>query len=138
MARNYIPSWDRIGISKDRYVELLRFCRQYRQWELEAESMLGVRGKALDGMPHGNGLGDPVAAAAGRRERLLRKMQLVEDCAMRVGGGKWFIALIHNVCDKMSYYEINPDMMPSLHKQDFYKARKEFFILLNEAVDERW
>ena len=136
MARNYVPCWDKIGISKERYLELLYFCRQYPQWKHEAASMLGIRGKGLDGMPHGTGVGDPVAAQAERRERLLRKIGIVDMCARSVCNGEWFAALICNVCEGKPYRMIDSILMPTSHNAVFFQARREFFVALNDAMDE--
>lgn len=129
--RNYVPCWDKIGISRDRYLELLRFCRQYDEWKLRADSMIGIHGQSLDGQPHGNGMGDPVAAAAERRCTLLAKIEMVESCAESVGEGAWKNAIIENVCHKIPYSHIPAHLMPTSHAPDFYSARKEFFILLD-------
>lgn len=62
--RHYIPNWEAIGIKRERYLELLHFCRQYPDWRTEAASLLGVHGQSLTGMPHGTSVGDPVAAGS--------------------------------------------------------------------------
>lgn len=130
--RNYVPCWDKIGISRDRYLELLRFCRQYDEWKLRADSMIGIHGQSLDGQPHGNGMGDPVAAAAERRYTLLGKMALVEECAAGVSGGQWATALIMNICRGIPYAKIPAVVLPSSYRAAFFHARKEFFVLLDE------
>lgn len=129
--RRYIPCWESIGIKKDRYLELLHFCRQYPEWKSEAASLIGIRGKALDGMPHGAGVGDPVASAAERREKLMKKVDMVELCAMQVEEGAWFAALIQNVCMGRGYDVLDPTLMPTSKRQAFFHARKEFFSLLD-------
>jgi hypothetical protein len=69
--RIYVPgTWE---ISKERYLELRAFCRQYPQWKVEAASMLGVSGAGLDDMPHGTDTGDPTGRTVERREKLLKK-----------------------------------------------------------------
>ena len=72
----YLPCWKQIGISADRYRELLHFCRQYPEWKTEANSLLGIRAIKMDGLPHGNGVSDPVAMAAEKRERLMSKIEM--------------------------------------------------------------
>ena len=49
----YLPCWKQIGISQDRYQELLHFCRQYPEWKMEANSLIGIRAIKADGLPHG-------------------------------------------------------------------------------------
>lgn len=131
--RHYIPSWDAIGIKKERYLELLHFCRQYPDWKTEAASLLGVHGQALDGMPHGSNVGDPVAAVTARRENLLRKIALIDECAVAVEGGRWYAALIQNVCLNRPYSELveTAIVLPNSNRNSFFSARKTFFLLLN-------
>ena len=86
----YVPCWKQIGISKDRYIELLHFCRQYPEWKIEANSLLGIRGMKMDGQPKGTSKTDPVATAAERRESLTRKIDLVDECAKKIKDGEWY------------------------------------------------
>lgn len=129
--RHYIPSWESIGITKERYLELLHFCRQYPDWKTEAASLLGVHGQQLTGMPHGSGVGDPVAAMAARREDLLAKIRIVDDCAANVEGGRWYTALIQNVCLNRPYSALNVTALPNSNRNSFFNARKAFFIALD-------
>ena len=99
----YLPCWKQIGISQDRYRELLHFCRQYPEWKTEANSLLGIRAIKADGLPHGNGKSDPVAAAAERREKLIEKIAIVDECALAVDGGIWYASIIQNVCIGKAY-----------------------------------
>lgn len=130
--RNYIPAWEKIGISKERYLELLHFCRQYDQWKHDAASLLGIRGVAMDGLPHGSGVGDPVYAAAEKRNVIINRIDIVERCALGVDGGIWFNALIENVCRAKPHAVIDQAIMPTANRASFFQARKKFFILLNE------
>lgn len=134
--RNYIPCWDKIGITKARYMELLYFCRQYPEWLSDERSMLGIQGHAMDGQPHGTLTGDPVFNLVVKRERILRKIELVEGCAKRVEGGLWFAALIKNVCGGCPHAKIKQDIMPTANRNAFYQARKEFFLLLDAETNK--
>lgn len=128
----YLPCWQQIGISKDRYQELLHYCRQYPEWKTEANSLLGIKAVKMDGQPHGNGKSDPVAMAAERRDRLLNKIQLVDDCAREIGGGEWYAAIIQNVCIGRPYEQMDRALMPTSEKNAFFKIRRMFFDLLNK------
>ena len=129
--RNYVPRWE--GISYNRYRELQHFCRQYREWKKEARSLLGLHGQGVNGMPHGTGISDPTARAAEKREHLLKKIAMVEQCLKSISGGVWYAALIQNVCDGKPYAKIRQDIMPTSNRGAFFKARREFFIALDEA-----
>ena len=128
----YLPCWKQIGISPSRYSELLHFCRQYPEWKKEASSLLGIRAVKADGLPHGNGKSDPVAAAAEKREKLLEKIAIVDECAKAVDGGDWYASIIQNVCIAKSYEQMDRALMPTSNKNAYFKKRAEFFKLLDE------
>ena len=130
----YIPCWKQIGISQDRYQELLHFCRQDPEWKAEANSLLGIRAIRADGLPHGNGKGDPVALAAERREKLIEKITIIDECAKAIEGGNWFAALIQNVCIGKAYMQMDRALMPTSDKNAFFKKRREFFELLDKRT----
>ena len=130
----YVPCWKQIGISKDRYIELLHFCRQYPEWQMEAASMLGIRPMKADGQPRGTKKNDPVAAAAERREMLMRKIGIVDTCAREIGSGEWYTAIIQNVCMGRPYSQIDAALMPTSFRNKFFARRREFFKLLDEKT----
>ena len=128
----YLPCWKQIGISQDRYQELLHFCRQYPEWKLEANSLLGIRAIKADGLPHGNAKSDPVEAVAERREKLIEKIGLVDECAQAVDGGAWYASIIQNVCIGRSYEQMDRALMPTSDKNAYFRKRREFFELLHK------
>lgn len=134
--RNYQPDYTDFGISRDRYRELLSFCRQYQEWKAEAASLLGVRAQSLSHMPHGTDVGDPVFRVAVRREHLLAKIQLVEQVADQVDGGRWRAALIQNICMGRALRFIDPAILPTSRRNAFYDQRRAFFLLLNHRLNE--
>jgi len=135
-VRTYIPgTWE---ISKERYLELKAFCKQYPQWLTEAASVLGVSGARLDDMPHGTDPGDPTGRAVERREKVMAKIQLVERCAAVIDQGKWYQALILNCCNGMAYEKIrdlHPETLKNSKIQAFFMARRLFFNLLDKEKD---
>lgn len=132
----YLPCWKQIGISKDRYIELLHFCRQYPEWIMEANSLLGIRGMKQDGQPRGNGKTDPVVIAAERRESLIRKIGIVDECAREVSHGEWYRALVQNICFGRPYSQIDISLMPTSHRPDFFAKRREFFMVLDKRTEK--
>jgi len=131
----YMPCWKQIGISADRYRELLHYCRQYPEWKTEANSLLGIRAVKMDGQPHGSGVSDPVAMAAERRDRLLEKIKVVDDCAREIGGGEWYAALIQNVCIGRPYEQMDRALMPTSERNAYFKIRRLFFELLHKKTE---
>jgi len=130
----YVPCWKKIGITKERYFELLYFCRQYPSWKIEANSLLGIKAINADGQPHGSGKSDPVALAAERREKLLNKIGIVDECARAVGGGEWYAAIIQNVCIGKPYTQIDAALMPTSFKHAFFAIRRDFFDMLDKRM----
>ena len=129
----YLPCWKVIGISQDRYRELLHFCRQYLEWKTEANSLIGIRAIKADGLPHGSGKSDPVAMAAEKREKLMEKIAIVDNCAKAVDGGAWYASIIQNVCIGRAYEQMDRALMPTSDKNAYFKKRREFFELLDKA-----
>ena len=130
--RNYVPHYAKYGLPTARYNELRAYCLQYPLWRAEAVSLLGVGAQKYSSMPHGSGVGDPVARAAERREKLTRKIDLVESVARSVEDGRWYTALIQNCCMGRGLTVIDPAVLPTSNRNAFYHARRMFFILLDE------
>ena len=128
----YLPCWEKIGITPSRYRELLHFCRQYPEWKTEAASLIGIRAIKMDGMPHGTGRSDPVAIAAEKREKLMEKIAMVDECAKAIDNGDWYASIIQNVCIGRSYEQMDRALMPTSNKNAYFKKRTEFFELLNK------
>ena len=131
----YVPCWKQIGITKERYQELLYFCRQYPTWKSDASSMLGAKAIWNDGMPHGNRKSDPVVQAVERREKLMAKMALVEECAKTISDGAWYAAMMQHVCYGKTYEQMDSTLMPTSNSNEFYRQRRLFFELLNQKKD---
>ena len=128
----YLPCWEQIGITPSRYRELLHFCRQYPEWKTEAASLLWIRAIKADGQPHGSGKSDPVSMAAEKREKLIEKIAIVDECAKAIDNGDWYASIIQNVCIGRSYEQMDRALMPTSNKNAYFKKRAEFFDLLNK------
>ena len=131
----YAPCWKQIGISRDRYGQLLHFCRQYPEWKTEANSLLGIRAVKMDGQPHGSGKSDPVALAAERRDKLISKIGIVDECAKAIGGGEWYAAIIQNVCIGKTYTQMDAALMPTSNRNAFFRMRRDFFDMLDKKLE---
>lgn len=131
--RNYPPHYAKYGLSKARYNELRAFCLQYPLWQAEAKSLLGVGAQRYSSMPHGSGVGDPVARAAERRAQLLGKIELIERLARAVEDGRWYTALIQNCCMGKALHCIDQTILPTANRNAYYQARRTFFLALDEC-----
>lgn len=131
----YTPCWKQIGITKDRYLELLHFCRQYPSWKADANSLLLSKPVRIDGIPHGNKTGKPVEFAAEKREKLLAKMAIVEECAKSISNGEWYAAIMQHICYNVNFEQIDVSLIPASNRNAFFKQRRLFFDLLNMKKD---
>ncbi len=131
----YLPCWKQIGITKERYLELLNFCRQYPEWKMKANSMIGTRSIRNDGIKSGNTRNSSVEIAVEKRERVLAKMAIVEECAKSISEGKWYSVIMQHICYQKSYAHIDPVLLPTSDSNTFYKQRRLFFEILDKKKD---
>ena len=140
-------------ISRYAYEELRAFCWQYPEKRKQADMLLGLGahcgvttfhvqqgGKTVEYgevLPRGGGRNDPTAQTALRRECYLQDCDLIERVARETEGGGWFNALILNCCYRVGYASIDPAIMPSSHRNAFFRAKREFFYRLHEAKIEK-
>lgn len=150
MSRDWSLKLDEYGIGEKRYKELKWYCLQYPEYKAQAASLLGIQGHdhiaeyhnrrgKMEGtvLPTGKGsTGDPVARAAEKRERLMRDVELIDGCAEAVRGGVYRYALILNVCYGISFEKIDPSLQGSSNRESFFRARREFFFLLDQRKME--
>lgn len=133
-----LDAWD---ITWDEYKELDYFCRQYERKRRDAAALLTLRvstapsAKTKDDnwvfLPHGSGgTSDPVAAAAEKRERLLRDVQMIEKAA-RLAGDEFAPYLLRAVTRRDGVNRIIADGCPC-SERTFYRMRRRFFFVLRE------
>lgn len=112
--------------------ELQGFCRQYDEKRQQAADILL---QMKSGTPHGSGrhgvsMESEVDHKVWKRERLLRDIQQIEECARQVDDGRWYKALIQNICQGVSYTCIDKACMPTSCRNSYFQARKAFFTRL--------
>jgi len=129
----WVPDWTEYGISRQRYRELLAYCRQYPEWKSEAASLLGVGAQNYGERVSGGDVPSTVARQAERREQLMDNIRLVERVAGQVDDGLWYTAIIQNVCMGKPLSCIDPAILPTANRNYYFKARRLFFVQLNEA-----
>lgn len=116
-----------------RQQELTRICWQYRDMLAELDS-LATAAPELDGMPRGTTAGDPVYAAAVRREKLSGRVFAIERCA-RVAGGDCYDGLLLGVTTRGASYDwLHARGAIYCGKNQYYTMRAQFYYLLNLAL----
>lgn len=131
--RHYQPDYSDVGISRERYRELLNFCRQFGQWIHEKNSITGLMSQSYASGTHIPGkVSDTVLQAVIRRDALDVKIKLIQNTATQIDHGQWYAALIQNVCYGVSVYCLRPEILPTSNRNEFFKAKKAFFVLLDQ------
>lgn len=119
--------------NKSRMEELVRIAWQYQDMRMELDSLATVAPE-LDGMPRGSSIGDPVFAAAVRREKLAERVMAIERCA-RVAGGDCSEGLLIGVTTRGSSYNwLKMTGKIYCGRDQYYIMRTKFFYLLNLAL----
>ena len=119
--------------NKSRMEELVRIAWQYQDMRMELDSQATVAPE-LDGMPRGSSTGDPVFAAAVRREKLAERVMAIERCA-RVAGGDCAEGLLIGVTTRGSSYNwLRMTGKIYCGRDQYYIMRTKFFYLLNLAI----
>ena len=119
--------------NKSRMEELVRIAWQYHDMLEELDSLATVAPE-LDGMPRGSSTGDPVFAAAVRREKLAERVMAIERCA-RVAGGDCAEGLLLGVTTRGSSYNwLRMTGKIYCGRDQYYIMRTKFFYLLNLAL----
>lgn len=144
--RSYKLRLEEMGITRWQYEELKAFCRQYPEKKAQAAELLGVRGgsritEAKDehgreigvAMPRSVRISTPTADAAIKRIRLLEDCALIDQAARGVEDGRWERALRLNCCYGIALACIDQTIMPTASRNAYFRARREFFVRLNEA-----
>ena len=131
--RRYQPKYEDIGISRERYIELLHFCRQYPEWIRDATNQIGCSGHGNSQGTHGSGsVSDPVFAAVQRREKYLDKIQMVHSSALEAGGDEWYSLLISNICYGIPLSSLDLSDAPTSNRNAYFAVKKRFFGVLDK------
>ena len=126
--RTYIPHWE--SISKERYKELLAFCRQYDEARQKLGGCYSLASPALTGMPKTKSKVSSTERKAELAIRYRQHVELIESCARAACGNNAELtrAMIENVCRGVRYeYTAAP-----VSRVTFLRARRRFFEILDE------
>lgn len=113
---------ERNGISHDRYMELVYFCKQYDQKKEKLKAMTYIQGVNYNGSTGGGAKDSSTERTALERAAIEADIKLIDDVAKEVAPGICE-ALILNVTKGISFVYLN---VPCGHNY-FYKKRREFF-----------
>ena len=137
MRQRPVSSLEQYGITRWEYRELYAFCRQYQYKKAKARDLLGVSSHAAGRAKRGGSVGRPTESAVVRRIRILEDIEIIERAAHDTAEGLWYTALISNCCIGRPYTAIPPEQLPTSNRNDFFRARREFFLRLYQLKNEK-
>ena len=112
MARKYRVRMGEFDIGHWEYQEVESLCRRYRAMKRRADVLERCNAPGVHGEEY----------AAMRWE-----CAIVEQALRETGGGTWQEALKQSCCDGVAYVDIDPVIMPTSCRNDFFIIRREFF-----------
>ena len=124
---------EKYGVSDERRMELLGFCRQYPEWKKKIIEGLTISGIKYSDTPRSNtnAIHHPTEEAAIKLERYTANCELIERIAKKVDPDYWEY-IIKGVCGKCGVeWMIGMDNMP-LSRSAYYERRKLFLVLLDK------
>lgn len=116
-------------ISKDNKLELEHFCMQYHEWNRELDSINFYQKPSQDYVD--TNPGDPVTKLVEKRERLLEKIALVDDCIKEACDEHIGKFIFESVTKKKSYDAIRAYSYIPCSRKVFYDERAKFFYILS-------
>lgn len=130
--KNEISEKNPYYITKERYLELKHFCRQYRQWGKDlAELSLALTSHDYR-KPKGYVKTDPVAELVVRRQLLQSLVDMVRHAAIEAGGDYWRYILI-TVTEGRGYISLTMNDGLQLPRDTYYILIRKFYWLLDKA-----
>lgn len=112
MARKYRTRMGAFDIGRWEYQEVEGMARRYRGMKRRADVLERCNAPGVHGEEY----------AAMRWE-----CALVEQALRETAGGGWEQALEESCCKGTAYADIDPVIMPTSNRNEFFEARREFF-----------
>lgn len=121
-------------ISRHRYYELKHFCLQYPTWKKVLNSMGSMNSASADLNAHikTNTAGDPTANCAIAREFYSKRMELVEQTAIKTSSDLSDY-ILKAVTEGLSYDYLKTNLNIPCCKDTYYKSYRKFFWELSKA-----
>lgn len=112
MARRYKARMGAFDIGQWEFQSVEALARRYRAMKRRADVLEKCNAKGINGEEF----------AAMRWE-----CSIVEQALRETAGGEWEEALRMVCCDGVGYMDVDPVIMPTSRRNEFYRARREFY-----------
>lgn len=136
VIRNEISENSKYYISKDRYLELLHFCRQYPDWKIQSkalrDTLIGSTGIIANDGVQTSEVTDKTLEQAAKLEEIDSKMQMVDKTLIEAGDDiSTYLQLAVTVGKPFKYLQTVMDIPCS--KNYFYERYRRFFYMLDKV-----
>lgn len=122
-------------ISGHEYYMAMHFAYQYHEWQKELSGLTDTS-KAIQysDMPKGNINPDPTGDLVERRERLVRNIDIVEQCARDADSDlyEWLMLGVTN--DGITYESLRMLKGIPCGRKMYYDRRRKFYYLLSRKI----
>lgn len=116
-------------ISRNRYLELYYFCRQYKEWKHEYSNLLLCHAITYEEHIKGSDIPDYTSDIAIKKKELSSKIELVDN-TLQETDPDLAIYLFKNIVEEETYTYISSHYPVPCCEKTFYKIRRKFFWLL--------
>ena len=115
-----------LNISQNRYRELKYFCKQYREKQLQLQSITELSSLGFGGGGGGNKVSDRTGNTALKRIQLEKELEIIEQSAMEAGS-EFYLYILSNVVDGVRYEHLEVPMS----RRAFFRMKLKFFGILS-------
>ena len=133
VIRAKISEKNKYWIDKHRHYELKHFCLQYPEWKKNVRDLDGFKSNTCtDGLPGGNGVGDPTSKCVELRTGYLERIKMVEKIAVEADP---YLAdyILQAVTENLSYTYLSTKLNIPCSRDTYYDRYRKFFWLLSKA-----
>ena len=131
--RNYYTG--KYKLSKEEFLSAKYYALRYNSW-LSAYNALkdSVGAIVYDGMPHGSGTGNPTESLAIKRDKLRKKMALIEDTAREADPelASYIMKAVTN--EDVTFHHLKTLMDMPCGQKTYYDRRRRFYWLLAKKI----
>ena len=125
---------EKAGIRHDRYMELVYFCKQYKEKKDKLREITLLQGMKYSGMPSGGNISSATENTALKIAELKKDVEIIEKIAAEVAPA-FKDSLLLNVTQGITYTYFN---LPC-GKNYFYECRRIFLINYRKKCDlKKW
>lgn len=132
MRRNFYTG--KYKLSKAEYLSAKYYAMRYTQWLDEYNSLKdAVTAITIDGLPHGTNTDSSTERLAIQRDKLSRKMKIIEGAAKEADPELWSF-LLKKATSDITYEQLNMSGGLWCSRRTFYRKLHKFYYILAKRI----